>query len=488
MTAALRRLPALDRRRGVERAALSRLVLAHETALEVRLARTLADAGRRAARAFLADGPEAASVAAQATENGVRQALQPSLSATARAFADRLLSHPKCRHAFETKVFRDLDAAIAEWVDRHAATRVVQISAATREQIARVIRQGIDEGLGEQEIARRIEEATSSEIGQARARRIARTEAHFASMVGQQAAAEASPLAFTKEWLATEDKRTRRGHAEANGIRVPLEGLFGIAHYQGDNLIRHDRMRFPGDPDAPPEQVINCRCVCMYEPEEITSYPSSAFPTPEPAVAETTPPDRGDDVPRPAPQSRPEPVSIEPPPPAEPETRRRPSITVYSLAQYMVLDVGVPDTDAAIEALAGATVAMIGPSNTWDSPRAPNIAGYIAAAAPSWLDRLRNLRGASAPALAVWRIAVPAGIELPPGFVLAQGAYVAEAYGRSGEYVWNAGRPPFGAIPLYVRDVTRTSWDQVKREPAGSTEVWLIDCEMDPEAALPVES
>jgi uncharacterized protein with gpF-like domain len=191
---------------------------------------------------------------------------------TARAFADRLQHSPKSAYAFpdktnypvsgisrgvETKAFDDLDSAIRDFMTAHTAQAVVGISETTRKVIANVIRRGEDEGLSGEEIAKAIVEATSGEIGLARARRIARTETHAAAMYGQQAAAEASPLAFQKVWLATEDARTRPDHAEANGQVRALADPFTVGGTE---------MAYPGDFDAPPEQIINCRCVALYEP------------------------------------------------------------------------------------------------------------------------------------------------------------------------------------------------------------------------------
>jgi hypothetical protein len=248
-------LPRLSTRRTYERAALSRLQYAHELALEAHLAQALANIGRVASRAYR----QGSNIEKSVISRTFAIVLRPSLVATARAFEDRLVSHPKCAHAFETKAFEDLDGAIAEFMGEHAAEAIVGISETTRRAILNAIEQGQAEGLSVEEIARDIVEATAGEIGLARARRIARTETHAAAMYGQQAAADASPLEFTKTWLATEDHRTRKDHAEANGQTVALDEPFVIGE-DGHRLM------YPGDTSAPPGQIINCRCVALYEP------------------------------------------------------------------------------------------------------------------------------------------------------------------------------------------------------------------------------
>lgn len=57
-----------------------------------------------------------------------------------------------------------------------------------------------------------------------------------------------------KEWLAAIDNRTRDAHAMANGQIVNMDAKFVVGGYE---------MNYPGDPNAPPETTINCRCVSL---------------------------------------------------------------------------------------------------------------------------------------------------------------------------------------------------------------------------------
>jgi DNA topoisomerase IB len=86
-----------------------------------------------------------------------------------------------------------------------------------------------------------------------RATRIARTEATSAWNSGSLAA-----LAYEgrthKKWLASRDDRTRDSHREADGQVVPLSRPFRV----GESLLM-----MPGDPAAPPWEVINCRCTVV---------------------------------------------------------------------------------------------------------------------------------------------------------------------------------------------------------------------------------
>lgn len=78
-----------------------------------------------------------------------------------------------------------------------------------------------------------------------------------------RAAAEEEPdIVFEKIWIATDDARTRPAHREADGQRVPLEDPFSVGGFD---------MMFPGDPTAPANLVIQCRCsfVLVEQGEEV---------------------------------------------------------------------------------------------------------------------------------------------------------------------------------------------------------------------------
>jgi hypothetical protein len=238
----------------MERAASVRLVVALETALERNLARTIVAIGRNAMSRYVAGGDPAAVDAVDMSTIG--RVLAPSLRNTARVFGRALVSK-STDIGIETKAFEDLDAGVEEFLRAHTADRVVQISDALKRIITNIIRDGLEANRGVEEVAQAIVEATSGTMAMARARRIARTETHMAANAGQLAAARASPLQWRKEWLATEDQRTREDHAEANGQTVDLDEPF---------IVGGEEMMMPGDPNAPPEQTINCRCAVLYSP------------------------------------------------------------------------------------------------------------------------------------------------------------------------------------------------------------------------------
>lgn len=90
------------------------------------------------------------------------------------------------------------------------------------------------------------------------ARRIARTEVQGAMEGGSMSAAKAWTAATGeqqwKQWLATEDSRTRTAHVLADGQIVKLEEKFTV----GDGHLDH-----PGEAGGPAHLVIHCRCTSL---------------------------------------------------------------------------------------------------------------------------------------------------------------------------------------------------------------------------------
>lgn len=151
-----------------------------------------------------------------------------------------------------------VDRYTIEWIKRHAAKRVTQISKTTAKAIRREIIDGTRSGRSTSAIAKRIEKATAGQIGKIRARRIARTETHTAFERGsfeQALGLKRLGLDIVSEWAAVEDQRTRPAHAEADGQIVSIGRPFTVGG---------EPMRFPGDPRASARNVVNCRCSALY--------------------------------------------------------------------------------------------------------------------------------------------------------------------------------------------------------------------------------
>ena len=112
--------------------------------------------------------------------------------------------------------------------------------------------QGILQGESMDKIAKRLRNV--QEMNKTQAIRSARTIVTGAENKGRQdsyARAEADGIILQKEWLATNDSRTRHSHAALDGAIVDQDKKF-------DNGLM-----YPGDPSGRPEEVYNCRCTLV---------------------------------------------------------------------------------------------------------------------------------------------------------------------------------------------------------------------------------
>lgn len=66
-------------------------------------------------------------------------------------------------------------------------------------------------------------------------------------------------------WVATDDSHTRPDHAE-----MPALNADGVGMDEPFQLPDGGTIMYPHDPDAPPEQTINCRCTMVYRLADIS--------------------------------------------------------------------------------------------------------------------------------------------------------------------------------------------------------------------------
>lgn len=109
--------------------------------------------------------------------------------------------------------------------------------------------QGILQGEPMDKIAGRLSKVT--EMNATAAIRNARTMVTGAENKGRQdsyARATADGIILAKEWISTNDSRTRHSHAVLDGAIVDQDKKFG------------NGLMYPGDPNGRPEETWNCRC------------------------------------------------------------------------------------------------------------------------------------------------------------------------------------------------------------------------------------
>ena len=112
--------------------------------------------------------------------------------------------------------------------------------------------QGILQGEPMDKIAGRLSKVT--EMNETAAIRNARTMVTGAENKGRQDSykrAEEDGIVMKREWIATNDSRTRHWHAELDGVEVDIDEPW---------VNDFGEIMFPGDPSADPANTYNCRC------------------------------------------------------------------------------------------------------------------------------------------------------------------------------------------------------------------------------------
>lgn len=115
--------------------------------------------------------------------------------------------------------------------------------------VATEISRGIAQGMSYHKIARQINFKTS--VGMHNATRIARTEGHRIQVQAtedEMREAKKYGANQVKQWDASLDSRTRDSHRQVDGEIRELDEKFS------------NGLMYPGDPNGPAAEVINCRC------------------------------------------------------------------------------------------------------------------------------------------------------------------------------------------------------------------------------------
>src|ERR1044072_1793476 len=180
---------------------------------------------------------------------------------TARA---RMIAQQERRYTEKEKTM-GLNERLTELILQHFRETVLNksvypITEYTRKQILRVVSQGLQQGLGEDEILSMV---TTSEYTESHARLVVRTEGVRAANAGAELYAQESPLLYDKRWISARDNRVRRppkskyDHWDLDGQVVPGDRAF----FSGG-----EELRYPGDPSGSAGNVCNCRCTTAYVP------------------------------------------------------------------------------------------------------------------------------------------------------------------------------------------------------------------------------
>ena len=130
-------------------------------------------------------------------------------------------------------------------------------SGVERARAYKSVREGVEAGLSQKAIARKVAADTEQSLTRG-LRRNVRTLVHRSYNSAQLDAAKdyEGSRNLWKVWVAANDSRTRPTHAEANGQKVKAPDEFSVGGYA---------MNMPGDFTAPPSESAQCRCAVIWE-------------------------------------------------------------------------------------------------------------------------------------------------------------------------------------------------------------------------------
>lgn len=154
------------------------------------------------------------------------------------------------------------NARTARYLQDVAVQVLTQTSATTRERLRKAFAKVADAGGGLDDYVAAVQEVFDGR--RANALTIARTETAGAYNFASLNAAIESGVATAKAWITAEDELVRPQHMRAEHMgEIPIDGSWVLEGDSGPVA-----MQMPGDPDAPPELVCNCRCTLKFIVDE----------------------------------------------------------------------------------------------------------------------------------------------------------------------------------------------------------------------------
>lgn len=133
-----------------------------------------------------------------------------------------------------------------------------------KHKINSAVLQGVLQGEDIRTVSRRLQSVTDMNRHSAvRNARTMMTSAENGGRLDSYRRAGGMGIKLEKQWMATNDGRTRHSHAAQDGEHVPVDEEFG------------NGLMFPADPSGDPREVYNCRCtmVAMIEDAEGSELP-----------------------------------------------------------------------------------------------------------------------------------------------------------------------------------------------------------------------
>jgi HK97 family phage portal protein len=233
--------------------------LGFENAIAKRVAKQFASEGQAVISAYKSGGVDKAEKAITKQRKNWTRLLKAAYAAVIEHFGERIASQlesvapAKGTGPSEMKFeFDPFSAELLNWIRRQAGLKIKGIEQTTVEKVRDAIAEGEDANESTPQIAKRVKE-TYQDFGRYRSFVIARTETGAAAGVASQEAAKQTGMNLKKVWISSRDGRVRDSHILIDGEVKEMDEPYS------------NGCKFPGDPDGPAEEVIQCRCTESYE-------------------------------------------------------------------------------------------------------------------------------------------------------------------------------------------------------------------------------
>ena len=192
-------------------------------------------------------------------------------------YCGRSLAHIE----IETKGMEDVFwSKLSPWISKQSLEKSNQIGSTEKKKIRDIISKGARREVWDEEREEYIVlPMTNSEMAadilkaglaeeQWKSLQIARTETHTAACLSMNQATQAvgkeHGIIFKKYWSNADDERTRPGHVKAGEDYSEDSAIDMDDTYSVECNGTIDEMMHPGDSNADPSNVVNCRCVELY--------------------------------------------------------------------------------------------------------------------------------------------------------------------------------------------------------------------------------
>jgi len=170
----------------------------------------------------------------------------------------------------ETKAEDNITGLIETFVGNYRSNVALQILQTSQRQVRMMMAGGLSGGQSADEVYKDMLEKIPEMAG-IRALLISRTEVHAATQFASWQLARRSAIPLVKIWHSTKDEKTRDfgeagkisefNHRAMDNSRVGVNDYFLVPQHAGG----FEQLMFPGDPNGSAGNIINCRCIQLYE-------------------------------------------------------------------------------------------------------------------------------------------------------------------------------------------------------------------------------